>query len=134
MQKTKRAQAFADRAFVMSIIRLAKVNGWRVMSNWKREEEDGDPGFPSLTLIRDKVLFANLTHENGAMEDAQIEWMMDIQRAGGECLVWTPVDIPIIEETLQRERAFVSKSGRTTRRDHSDIQAGGIGQPGEYAA
>ena len=62
------------------------------------------PGFPDLTLVRDRVIFAELKRESGGrLTPAQVGVHELLRAAGAEVYVWwLPRDLPEVARVLAR--------------------------------
>ena len=62
------------------------------------------PGFPDLTLVRDRVIFAELKRDRGGrLSPAQIGVHELLRAAGAEVYVWwLPRDLPEVARVLAR--------------------------------
>jgi len=65
------------------------------------------PGFPDLTLVRDRVIFAELKRDRGGrLSPAQIGVHELLRAAGAEVYVWWfPRDLPEVARVLARRIA-----------------------------
>jgi len=65
------------------------------------------PGFPDLTLVRDRVIFAELKRDRGGrLSPAQIGVHELLRAAGAEVYVWwLPRDLPEVARVLARRIA-----------------------------
>lgn len=83
-----------------AIVEAARVLGWRVahfrpaltQHGWRTPGSYDAKGYPDLTLVRDRVVFAELKTERGALTDEQRAWGSALRLAGAEHHVWTPSD------------------------------------------
>lgn len=79
---------------------LATLIGWD--SYWTFRSKGSRAGFPDRTVVRERVLWAELKREltgrksedaNRQPSDAQREWLDRLARAGGEVYLWRPSDL-----------------------------------------
>jgi hypothetical protein len=89
-----------EREFQAEVIRIAKMLGWTHFHPYRSTKSPA--GYPDLTLIRDRVMFAELKTDTGRLTDAQKEWIRRLHQAGAEVHVWRPRDLQQIAETLAR--------------------------------
>lgn len=77
-----------EKAWMQQVIELAKTLGWRVYHPWLSVRSE--PGFPDLTLLRERIVFAELKTDRGRVGIAQQEWREALRAAGGEAYIWRP--------------------------------------------
>lgn len=104
-----------ERELQTAVIECAQLLGWHVAhfrpaqtaNGWRTPVEANAAGFPDLTLIRDRILFAELKSDRGVLSVAQEVWIDAIDRAGVEAHVWRPDDWTSgrIETHLRRRAA-----------------------------
>jgi hypothetical protein len=76
-----------------------------------------EPGYPDLTMVRERVVFAELKVGRAKVTHAQTRWLERLQRAGAEAYVWRgPTDWPLVQAALRRPPPRVRHVG--------DVQAG----------
>lgn len=75
------------------------------MFGWKRyhtlRSKGSQPGFPDLTLTRDRVVFVELKTEKGKLSARQREWLRSLLDAGAEAYVARPTDLQELAAVLQ---------------------------------
>jgi hypothetical protein len=77
---------------------LATTLGWFVFHPWLSVHSQR--GWPDLSLLRERAVFAELKAERGKLSVAQAE-VLDLLRAcGQECYVWRPSDWEQVKQTL----------------------------------
>jgi len=93
--------------FQGAVIDLARTLGWMVhhvrpamTSKGWRTPIAGDPGYPDLTLVRDRLIVAELKSSTGRVRPDQKLWIAALRAAGVECHIWRPSDWPLIEQAL----------------------------------
>lgn len=85
-----------------TIIEYAQLNGWLVYHT--HDSRHSAAGFPDLTLVRERVIFAELKSEKGQLSADQQVWVARLKAAGADAQVWRPSDWDQIAETLRRAR------------------------------
>lgn len=58
------------------------------------------PGWPDVTLVRERVVYAELKREGGKATPAQLQWIERLRGAGQEVYLWTPANWEEIAEVL----------------------------------
>ena len=105
MKRSLRAEidlSMSENVFLDLVLRLAKMNGWRVAHFRTAQTPRGGfitavqadgKGYPDLTMVRgDRLVFAELKAERGSMEPEQKEWITDLKTTGAEVYKWKPRD------------------------------------------
>lgn len=91
--------AFADeKQFQAAVVREAEKRGWRVYHT--HDSRKSRKGYPDITAWRERVLFAELKTEDGALTADQANTIEDLRAAGAEVHLWRPDDWPAILATL----------------------------------
>lgn len=83
-----------------AVMALAAKLGWR-RAHFHRARsgktwitpQTGEPGFPDLVLVRDRVLVVELKSAAGAFKPGQEDWLAAFAAAGVESFVWRPADL-----------------------------------------
>lgn len=97
-----------------AVVELAHLFGWRVAHfrpartahGWRTPVAADGAGWPDLTLVRERVVFAELKGDRGALRPDQIIWQRALAEAGAEHYVWRPKDWHSgLIESLMRSRA-----------------------------
>lgn len=57
-------------------------------------------GYPDRTLVRDRIVFAELKREKTAPTAEQVEWLDKLAQAGGEVYLWRPSDLDEVARIL----------------------------------
>ena len=105
MKRSLRAEidlSISENVFLDLVLRLAKMNGWRVAHFRTARTKHGGfltpvqgdgKGYPDLTMVRgDRLIFAELKAERGSMEPEQKEWLAELKTTGAEVYKWKPRD------------------------------------------
>ena len=99
--------------FQAAVIDYARRNLWRVHHHHDSRRQvrpgvlvgDRDAsGYPDLTCVRERVLWAELKRDGGRLSVAQSAWINALRDAGQEAYIWRPSDWLEIERVLGRER------------------------------
>lgn len=98
-----------EREFTSAVIELARLFGWRVAHfrpaqtarGWRTPVQGDGIGFPDLTLVRERLILAELKTKRGKLSEKQTEWLDALRAAGVECHVWRPADWDEIERRLR---------------------------------
>lgn len=94
-----------------TVIATARVLGWRVAHfravetkrrGWQVPVAADGAGWPDLTLVRERVVFAELKSGTGKMTDDQVAWMARLRAAGQEFYIWRDTDYDDVVATLRR--------------------------------
>lgn len=81
-----------EKSFMAVVRRIAKEKGWRVYHP-AISLHPTERGYPDLTLVRERVIFAELKTDNGTLTETQVEWINALRLAGQEVYVWRPCQI-----------------------------------------
>jgi hypothetical protein len=108
-QKAETEEEFQDR-----VIELAHVHGWRVAHfrpvriqrangtvYYETPVAADGAGWPDCCLVRERVIWAELKRQNGALQPNQREWREALLGAGAEWYCWRPSDLDEIERVLR---------------------------------
>lgn len=102
----------SEAAFQRAVIEFAGLNGWLTnhFSDSRRQVtrrgvtryvgDAGAAGFPDLTLVRERLIMAELKAENGRLTPKQRLWLQRLETAGVEVYVWRPSAWEDIERIL----------------------------------
>lgn len=94
------------------MIETARMLGWHVMrirpifdgkrKRWVTGIAADGRGWPDLTLVRERMICAELKSGSGQPSAEQRVWMEWLATAGVECYVWRDTDYDAIVTTLHR--------------------------------
>lgn len=94
------------------VIETARYLGWRVMhvrpifdgkrKRWVTPTSADGEGYPDLTLVRERVVVAELKTGAAAATPAQMDWLRAFAAAGVEAYVWRDSDWDAVVATLRR--------------------------------
>ena len=80
----------SEKQFQDLVNKTAKTLGW--LHYHPYDSRKSTPGFPDLTLVRERLLFAELKVGKNKLSQAQRDWRECLERAGQEVYVWYPED------------------------------------------
>lgn len=82
------------------VVRAAQRFGWT--SYHVYDSRKSVPGYPDLTLVRERVIFVELKTERGTLTKAQKEWRRKLEAASGvEYYLWRPRHWRQVVDVLQ---------------------------------
>lgn len=94
------------------MIQTAQLLGWKVMrirpifdgkrKRWVTSIAADGRGWPDLTLVRERIVCAELKSGTGQPSPEQCAWLERLAAAGVECYVWRDTDYDAIVATLRR--------------------------------
>lgn len=97
------------------IVAAARLLGWfvyharpcRTKDGWRTAGSYDSQGYPDLTLVRDRVVFAEIKVGRNRLSPEQVTWLEVLREAGAEAHVWTDRDwqAGVVEDVLRREAA-----------------------------
>ncbi len=93
------ARACAEKQFMAQVIDLAQLLGWLVYHTY--DSRRSAAGYPDLTLVRERTIFAELKTARGILHPEQEIWREALEHAGAEYYLWRPTDWQQIQEILQ---------------------------------
>lgn len=96
-----------------TVIETAQIFGWKVMhirpvfdgkrKRWVTGIAADGKGWPDLTLVRERIIVAELKSGSGQPSPEQRAWLDRLQMAGCEAYVWYDTDdFSVIAEILWR--------------------------------
>lgn len=93
----------SEAAWQSRVVDYARMCGWWVLHHPDSRRATA-AGWPDLTLIRDRLLLAELKTARGRLSPAQQHVHGMLRDVGIEIHVWRPTDWPDVMELLARER------------------------------
>ena len=84
---------------------LAKMTGWLTYHTLR--SKGSKAGYPDRTLVKDRIVFAELKRHKAKPTDLQVEWLDRLARAGGEVYLWRPTDLDEVTRIMGRRWRFV---------------------------
>ena len=90
-----------ERAWQETVVAAAKALGW--LSYHTYDSRQSERGFPDLVLVRERVIFAELKTERGALTREQGVWRDRLLRAGAEWYLWRPSSWSEVQRELRRQ-------------------------------
>lgn len=90
-----------ERQWQAIVMQTARALGWRVYHT--HDSRGSVPGYPDLTLVRERIVFAELKTDTGRVSPAQKEWLAALEAAGVECYLWRPRDRQEVDAVLSRQ-------------------------------
>lgn len=99
--RMKKERATRERDFTKAIIDLAMCHRWLVHHTWDSRRTTGK-GFPDIVMVRGgKVIWAELkASDKSRRTDSQLAWADALLAAGADYHLWTPSDMPQIEQII----------------------------------
>lgn len=100
-----------EEQFEQSLVELAHTLHWHVTAfrparraddSWETPCKYDAQGWPDLTLVRDRVIHAELKSHTGRLSVHQERWLERLKAAGAEVYVWRPDDMDEIAAVLTR--------------------------------
>lgn len=119
---TSREKSLSETEFTRRVIKLARLNGWRVLhirpgrtirkdketgeikTDWRTPIQGDGKGFPDLLMLRDdRIVIAELKVGRGKKTPEQIAWLQAFVLAGiADVFTWYPSEWDEIESILGR--------------------------------
>ena len=91
-------QAVTEKQWQSQVVDLARLTGWRVYHTF--DSRRSQPGYPDLTLVKDRAVFLELKTEEGKLSAAQKDWLAALLDAGTETYVARPEDFDDLAKVL----------------------------------
>ena len=88
-----------EREWQRQVRQAAEARGWWVFFIWTSLHSPR--GWPDLTMLRDRLIFAELKSETGRLSSKQQDVLLQLTAAGQECYVWRPSDWDAVLEALK---------------------------------
>ena len=88
----------SEKDFQSRVVSLARSLGWMVFHPF--DSRRSEPGWPDLSLVRERFIVAELKAENGKLTEDQERWLEAFRRARVPAYCWRPSDWVIIEKAL----------------------------------
>ena len=90
-----------EKEFQSQIIEMAQLLGWLAYHTY--DSRKSPPGFPDLTLVRERVVFAELKTGKNKLTPEQSVWAKKLRDAKGvEYYLWRPEDAIKIANVLRK--------------------------------
>lgn len=107
MSTTTRTPAWTlwtEKQWLEQVRKLATQLGW--MTYHPHQSKFSEPGFPDLTLVRERVVFVELKRHatTAKLSPHQELWRDRLLNAGAEWYCWRPADADDIIRILGRKR------------------------------
>lgn len=82
------------------VVGAARLLGWRIFHarvartahGWRTAVSYDGAGYPDLTLVRERVVFAEIKLDGGRLRPEQVVWIDTLREAGQEVYVWRMAD------------------------------------------
>ncbi len=94
------AAKLTEKQWLEQVRTLAKLFGW--LTYHPHQSMRSEPGYPDLTLIRERLVFVELKTERGKLSEHQEKWRDACLRAGAEWYCWKPADLELAAAVLRR--------------------------------
>lgn len=91
-------EPLTEREFTAQLVELATTLGWRRYHTWRSKHSAA--GYPDETLVRDRLIFAELKRVGAYPTNEQKEWLTALAKAGVEVYLWTERDLDEIAVVL----------------------------------
>lgn len=73
------------------VVKLARTLGWKIYHPF--DSRRSARGWPDLSLVRERLVCAELKTEHGKLTRDQREWLTALAQAGAEVYLWRPSDL-----------------------------------------
>ena len=84
-----------------AIVQLLALYRWRSYHTYDSRRSTG--GYPDLTLVRDRVIFAELKRAGEDPRPDQVAWLDDLAAGGAEVYLWRTDDLQEVAQILDRK-------------------------------
>ena len=98
--KPASALPISEAQWARTVVEYAELMGWKVFHVWLSVKSPA--GYPDLTLVRERVVWAELKREGGRLTEAQTEWVQALKGADAEIYFWYPSDWDEVQRVLGR--------------------------------
>lgn len=89
----------SEKEWQAQVVSLAKQMSWRVYHPFRSDRSE--PGWPDLSLVRDRFLALELKTEKGKLSDAQKTWIRALLNAQVEVYVCRPRHLEELAQVLR---------------------------------
>lgn len=120
--KGSRPPAPLEAAVQQTITDTATLLRWRWYHPFDSRRSAG--GYPDLTLVRDRVVFAELKRAGKQPEPDQVEWLDALAGGGAEVYLWRLSDYEEIKRILSRDWKFFPSIGSARGLGQLDLKYG----------
>lgn len=104
--------AITEADWQRTVVDLARALGWavahfraaRTEQGWRTAVQYDAAGWPDLTLVRERLIVAELKSSRGRISADQQAWLDRLSAAGVPAYLWRPEDIDEVEELLRGGR------------------------------
>jgi len=93
------AADLSEKAFQADVVKLARMLGWKVYHTF--DSRKSQAGYPDLTLVRERVMVAELKVGTNRPTSAQEDWLDAFRAARVPAYLWRPEDWPEIVRVLE---------------------------------
>ena len=90
---------FTEKEWQAQVVSLAKQMSWKIYHPFRSDRSE--PGWPDLSLVRDRIVMLELKTEKGKLSDAQKDWIRALLNAQVEVYVCRPRHLEELAYVLQ---------------------------------
>lgn len=102
-----------EERWLSNVLMIAKIHGWRTAhfrparttKGWRTAVGGDGVGYPDLTLVRERVIVAELKAGKNKTSEEQDAWLKAFAQAGIESYTWYPTDIDQVIRVLSSKAA-----------------------------
>lgn len=87
-----------EKQFAVQVYDLCDTLGWKRYHTYRSERSPA--GYPDETLVRDRVIFAELKRDDTETTEAQKGWLRALRDAGAEVYVIRPRNLDALASVL----------------------------------